>query len=125
MVQREEMTVTEVYVSSNVHYLQQTFLFAQMLVYFLVQVVQALLHFFTGIFFNNFAQLLLVEGQVVAHLLLADALGHTGLNALEEMLRSGHNSTERPEHKPELGKPFPTYVELFQRLAQRIDDVGL
>lgn len=92
MVQWEVMTVTEVYVSSNVLYLQQTFLFAQMLVYFLVKVVQALLHFFTWIFFNNFAQLLLVEGQVVAHLLLADALGHTGLNALKEMLQSGHNS---------------------------------
>lgn len=97
------MTVTEVYVSSNVLYLQQTFLFAQMLVYLLVKVVQALLHFFTWIFFNNFAQLLLVEGQVVAHLLLADTLGHTGLDALEEMLRSGHNCTERPEQKPEVG----------------------
>lgn len=72
--------------ASDVPYLQQTFLLTQMLVYFLVQVVQSLLHFFPGIFFDNFAQLLLVEGQVVTHLLLADTLGHTGLNPLEEML---------------------------------------
>lgn len=97
------MNVTQVYVSSNALYLQQTFLFTQMFVYFLVKVVQSLLHFFTGIFFDNFAQLLLVEGQMVAHLLLTDTLGHTGLNALEEMLRSRrHNSNERLEQKPQI-----------------------
>lgn len=96
------------HVCSDALYLQQTFLLTQMLVYFLVQVVQSLLHFFPGIFFDDFAQLLLVEGQVVAHLFLADTLGHTGLNSLEEMLQSRqHNSTEKHEQKPQGVAIFP------------------
>lgn len=97
------------HVCSDSLYLQQTFLLTQVLVYFLVQVVQSLLHFFPRIFFDNFAQLLLVEGQVVAHLLLTDTLGHTGLNSLKEMLQSRHkhNSTERREQQPQIVATFP------------------
>lgn len=96
------------HVCSDAQYLQQTFLLTQMLVYFLIQIIQSLLNFFPRIFFDNFAQLLLVEGQVVAHLLLADTLGHTGLNSLEEMLQGRqHNSTERHEQKPQIVAIFP------------------
>lgn len=99
---------TTVHMCSAALYLQQTLLLTQMLVHFLVQVVQSLLHFFPRIFFDNFAQLLLVKGQVVAHLLLSDTLGHTGLNSLKEMLQSReHSSSERHEQQPQTMAIFP------------------
>lgn len=61
-----------------------------MFVHLLVKVVQPLLHLFARILFNNFAQFLFVEGELVAHLLLTHTLSYTGLNPLEEMLQDSH-----------------------------------
>lgn len=63
-----------------------------MFVHLLVKVVQSLLHFFARILFDNFAQLLFVEGQMVAHLLLTNTLGYTCLNSFKEMLQDRNNS---------------------------------
>lgn len=59
-----------------------------MLVNLLVEVVESLFHLLAGILLDDFTQLLLVEGQLVAHLLLADALSHAGLDSFEEMLQA-------------------------------------
>ncbi|KAJ8016361.1 hypothetical protein DPEC_G00006410 [Dallia pectoralis] len=60
----------------------------QVLVHLLVQVVQALLHLLAGVLLDNPRQLLFVECQLVAHLLLTDALGHSRLHALKDLLQS-------------------------------------
>lgn len=65
-----------------------------MFVHLLVKVVQPLLHFFARILFDNFAQLLLVEGQLIAHLLLTNTLGYTCLNSFEEMLQDRNSLTK-------------------------------
>lgn len=62
-----------------------------MFVHLLVKVVKSLFHLFARILFDDFAQLLFVEGQLVAHLLLANTLGYTGLHSFEEMLRERDN----------------------------------
>lgn len=72
-------------------HLQQTFLLTQVFVHFPVQVLQSLLHLLARILFDDFTQLLFVEGQLVAHFLLADTLRYAGLNAFKEMLQDGQN----------------------------------
>lgn len=57
-----------------------------MFIHLLVKVVKSLFHLFARILFDNFAQLLFVEGQLVAHLLLTNTLGYTRLNSFKEML---------------------------------------
>ena len=73
-------------------HLKQTLLFTQMFVHLLVKVVKSLLYLFARILFNNLAQLLLVEGQLVAHFLLTDTLSYAGLNSFKEMLQYSANS---------------------------------
>lgn len=65
-----------------------------MFIHFLIKVVESLFHLFARVLFDNFAQFLFVEGQLVAHLLLANTLGYTGLNSFKEMLqgRNKYNS---------------------------------
>ena len=58
-----------------------------MFVHLLVKVFKALFHLFAGVLFDNFAQLLFVEGQVVAHLLLTDALCNARFHPFKEMLQ--------------------------------------
>lgn len=57
-----------------------------MFVHLLIKVVQPLFHLFAGILFDYFAQLLLIEGQLIAHLLLTYTLGYARFNSLKEML---------------------------------------
>lgn len=59
-----------------------------MFIHLLVKVVKSLFHLFARILFDNFAQLLFVEGQLIAHLLLTYTLGHTCLNPFKEMLQA-------------------------------------
>lgn len=68
-------------------HLEQTLFLTQVFVHLLVKVIQSLLHLFARILFDDFAQLLFVEGQLVAHLLLAHTLSHSSLNSFKEMLR--------------------------------------
>lgn len=62
-----------------------------MFVNLLVKVVKSLFHLFARILFDDFAQLLFVEGQLVAHLLFTNTLGYTGLDSFEEMLQERDN----------------------------------
>lgn len=71
----------------QIPHLQQTFLLTQMFVHFLVKVVKSLFNLFPGVLFNNFAQFLFVEGQLIANLFLTDTLGDTGFDSLEKMLQ--------------------------------------
>lgn len=59
-----------------------------MFIHFLVKVVQSLFYLFARILFDNFTQLLFVEGQLIAHLLLTYTLGYTCLNPFKEMLQA-------------------------------------
>ena len=63
-----------------------------MFVNLLVKVVQSLFDLFARILFDNFTQLLFVEGQLVAHLLLTNTLGYTCLNSFKEMLQEKNKS---------------------------------
>lgn len=97
-----------------------------MFVDLLVKVVEPLFHLFARILFDNLTQLLFVEGQLVAHLLLADALSHTSLDSFKEMLQGRDKSSAiTPILHTMTLKDVLTYVEFFQRLAQRVDNVGL
>lgn len=63
-----------------------------MFVYFLIQVVKALLHLLARVLFDNFTQLLLVKGKLVAHLLLTNPLSYTCLNPFKEVLQRTENT---------------------------------
>lgn len=59
-----------------------------MFVNLLVKVVESLFHLFARVLFDDLAELLFVEGQLVAHLLLAYTLGYTCFNSFKEMLQA-------------------------------------
>lgn len=59
-----------------------------MFVHLLIKIVESLFHLFTRILFDYFPQLLLVEGQLIAHLLLTNTLGYTCFNSFKEMLQA-------------------------------------
>lgn len=66
-----------------------------MFIHLLVKVIQPLLHLFARVLFDDFAQLLLVESQLVAHLLLTDTLSNAGFNPLKEVLPINHKENLR------------------------------
>lgn len=59
-----------------------------MFVHLLIKIVESLFYLFTRILFDYFSQLLLVEGQLIAHLLLTNTLGYTCFNSFKEMLQA-------------------------------------
>lgn len=100
-----------------------------MFVHLSVKVVQTLFHLLPRILFDNFAQLLFVERQLVAHLLLTYSLSHTCLNSFKEMLQerrqlTHHNNYEDIHFATEM-KYCSSHIKFLQWLTKGVNYIRL
>jgi len=69
------------------HHLQQVLLLAQVLLYLLVEILEAFFHLTRRILGDHLAELLFGEGHLVADLRFLDSLSHFQLHALKKLLQ--------------------------------------